>query len=86
MKLIIKKWALSPHAAQRILDRKISIDEISTLLEDPEDIIAQGPKFVLTKTFYARKDNKVAAVVIVKKGEQLWLILTVMVNFHLKKS
>lgn len=51
----------------------------------PEDVIAQGPKLILTRTFPRRRDNKIAAVVVEKKGDNLWLVITVMVNFQAKK-
>lgn len=82
---MIKKWVLTPHAAQRIFERKISLEELAQVIHSPEDPLRQGPKLILTKTFRSRKDNKVAAVVIEKKGDDLWLVLTVMVNFRVKK-
>ena len=85
MKLKIDQWALTPHAAQRLLERDITIEELSLVISNPEEIIEQGPKFILTKTFPQRKDNKVAAVILEKKGYQLWLIITVMVNFQSKR-
>lgn len=84
MKPKIENWALTPHAAQRIFDRHVSLEEITQLLTSPEDVVSQGPKLILTKTFGRRKDNKVAAVVIEKKGDELWLVITVMVNFQTK--
>ena len=55
------------------------------MIDSPEDVIEQGPKLVLTKTFHSRRDNKIAAVVLEKKGEDLWLVLTVMVNFQVRR-
>jgi Domain of unknown function (DUF4258) len=81
----ILNWALSPHAVERILERKISLGEIKELLEDPDDVIQQGPKYIFSKTFTHRNDNSVAAVVLEKKEDGLWLIITVMVNFKIKK-
>ncbi len=85
MKLDIKKWALTPHAAKRIFERKISLEEMTLLIGEPEEVISQGPKLILTKTFGSRRDNKVAAVVMEKQGDDLWLVITVMVNFQVKK-
>ncbi|MGZ3772580.1 MAG: DUF4258 domain-containing protein [Pseudobdellovibrionaceae bacterium] len=82
MKLKIKKWVLTPHAVERVLERKISMLELERLLTQPDEIIEQGPKFILSKKFSSRKDNNIAAVVIEKKGEDLWVVLTVMVNFQ----
>jgi len=84
MKLIIKKWALTPHAAQRVFERKISLQGLAALMNSPEEIISQGSKVILTKTFSNRRDNKIAAVVVEKQGDDLWLVITVMVNFQVK--
>jgi len=82
--LKIKKWALTPHAAERLLERKITIYQLSLLLHDPEKIIHQGPKFILIRHFPNRKDNKLAAVVLEKHGENLWLVITLLINFEIK--
>lgn len=80
----IKRWVLTPHSVERIFNRKISIEEMESLIKNPDQIIAQGPKFILSKRFAKRKDNNVAAVVIERKGEDLWVVITVMVNFQKK--
>ena len=84
IRLKISKWALTPHAAQRLLERKISIDELQTLLTKPDEIIPQGPKYLLVAHFPKRSDNKLAAVVLEKKGD-LWLVITILINFQGKK-
>ncbi|MCM0607231.1 MAG: DUF4258 domain-containing protein [Xanthomonadaceae bacterium] len=81
----MKKWVLTPHAAQRIQERKIFAEELDELIQSPEESIRQGAKFILTKTFRSRKDNKIAAVVLEKKENNLWLVLTLMVNFRVRK-
>lgn len=85
MKLKIKKWALTPHAVERIEERKITLKELESILKDPDDVIAQGPKFILIKTFIHRNDNCVGVVVIEKEGNGLWLVITVLVNFQKRK-
>ena len=80
----ISNWVLTPHAAKRILERKISIDELETLLTSPDEIIPQGPKYLLVSHFPKRSDNKLAAVVLEKKGD-LWLVITILINFQTKK-
>ncbi len=75
---------MTPHSVEKILNRKISIEEMESLIKNPDQIIAQGPKFILSKRFTKRKDNNVAAVVIERKGEDLWVVITVMVNFQKK--
>lgn len=58
---------------------------MTLLIEGPEEVISQGPKLILTKMFGNRRGNKVAAVVMEKQGDDLWLVITVMVNFQAKK-
>ncbi len=80
----ILNWALSPHAVERILERRISLNELRKLLEEPDEIIQQGPKYILCKQFTERNDNRIAAVVLEKKEDGLWLVITVMVNFKIQ--
>jgi hypothetical protein len=80
----IKKWVLTPHAVEKIVERKISMTELKLLVTNPDQVIEQGPKFILVKRFPKRKDNNIAAVLIEKKGEELWVVITVMVNFQKK--
>ena len=83
-KIKISKWALTPHAAQRLLERKISIDELQKLLTAPDEVIQQGPKYLLVAHFPKRSDNKLAAIVLEKKGD-LWLVITILINFQTRK-
>jgi hypothetical protein len=83
-KLKIKKWVLTPHAVERVLDRKISMQELEQLMLNPDEVIEQGPKYLFVKRFQHRKDNNVAAVIIEKKAEDLWVVITVMINFQKK--
>ncbi len=80
----ITKWVLTPHAAERLLERKISIAELETLLTSPGEIVQQGPKYLLVAHFPKRSDNKLAAVVLEKKGD-LWLVITILINFEIRK-
>ena len=82
-KLKITNWFLSPHAVLRLEERKIEIKELESILVDPDEVIEQGQKYILAKKFENRKDNMLAAVVLEKK-EDLWLVITVMVNFEKK--
>jgi hypothetical protein len=58
--------------------------ELEQLILYPDQIIEQGPKFIFVKRFLKRKDNNVAAVIIEKKGKNLWVVITVMINFEVK--
>ncbi len=79
----IKKWFLSPHAAERMQERNISVAELEKVLTLPDEVIKQGPKWIYVKMIKHRKDNLLAAVVLEKK-EGLWLVITLMVNFQKK--
>ncbi len=83
-KLKINKWVLTPHAVDKILDRKISMLELEQLILNPDEVIEQGPKFIFVKMFAKRKDNNLAAVILEKKGKDLWVVITVMINFQIK--
>ena len=83
-KLKINKWLLTPHAVDKVLDRKISMLELEQLILNPDQIIEQGPKFIFVKKFAKRNDNNVAAVILEKKGKDLWVVITVMINFQIK--
>ena len=83
-KLKVNKWVLTPHAVDKILDRKISMLELEQLILNPDQIIEQGPKFIFVKKFAKRNDNNVAAVNLEKKGKDLWVVITVMINFQIK--
>ena len=78
----IKKWKLTSHASQRIKERNISMHEIEEIINSPDEILIQGTKYILAKNLKNRKDNMIATVVIEKKEHNLWLIITVMINFQ----
>ena len=81
-KPIVNKWAFSPHAATRMMERNISVETIQQLIETPDLVLAQGPKWLFAKSFDVRHDNLVAAVLLERKERELWIVLTVMVNFQ----
>ncbi|MBF0360910.1 MAG: DUF4258 domain-containing protein [Oligoflexia bacterium] len=83
-KIIIKRWVLSPHAARRMQERKITVDDIDTLINYPDLVLEQGPKYILAKNFKNRSDNMLASVILEKEDNDLWYIITVMVNFQKK--
>lgn len=81
----INKWVLSSHAALRAEERGITAHEIQELLSEPDHAIGQGPKWVFTKSFSKRRDNMIAAVLIEKQEKNLWLVITVMNEFEIRK-
>lgn len=84
-KLKITKWALTPLAVERIEERKITLKELESILKSPDEVIPQGPKFILIKAFKHRDDNCIGVVDIEKEGKNLWLVITVLVNFQKRK-
>lgn len=82
---VIADWALTRHAAERMAERNISISDLELTLRAPDHVIAQGPKFVLVKRIEGRKDNMIATVVIEKKEHGVWLVISVLNEFQLKK-
>jgi hypothetical protein len=83
-KPVVKKWVFSPHAATRMMERGVSVDAIQELIEAPDLVIAQGPKWVFAKSFNTRHDNLIAAVLLERKDKDLWIVLTVLINFQAK--
>ncbi len=83
-KPVVKKWVFSPHAATRMMERGVSVDEVRQLIEAPDLVIAQGPKWLFAKSIDTRHDNLIAAVLLERKDKDLWIVLTVMINFQAK--
>lgn len=80
----ILKWVCSPHALQRIVERKISVAELSSLIETPDLVVPQGAKWIFAKKISGRIDHQIAAVLLEKREHNLWVVLTVMINFAKK--
>ena len=74
-------WVLSPHALKRVQERRISADELAEVIQSPDITVPQGPKWIFAKAISGRSDNKIAAVLLEKKEQGLWVVLTVMVQF-----
>lgn len=78
------KWAMTNHAALRAAERKISRTEIEELVHYADFVIPQGPKYLFVKTFPHRIDNHIAAVIIRNKELDLWVVITLLVNFQIR--
>lgn len=81
---IVKRWVLSPHALGRVQERKVSARELASVIEDPDVVVPQGPKWIFAKTVSGRSDNKIAAVLLEREDHGLWVVVTVMVRFDAK--
>ncbi len=80
----INRWVLSSHALTRIEERHVTAAELAKMIENPDITIEQGPKWIFAKHFSHRKDNCIAAVLLEREDENLWVIVTVMVHFQKK--
>lgn len=67
------------------MQRVVSPQEVELLLGNPDGIIAQSKdKFIYYKKISGRKDNVLAAVVVHKRND-LYEVITVMVNFEVPR-
>lgn len=80
----IRAFVLSPHSADRMRERNISSAKLREVLDHPDAVMEQGPKWIFAKDIKGRQDNKIAAVVIEKK-EGLWVVITILVRFEVKR-
>ncbi len=72
------------HAVNRMLQRKISTDEVELILNEPDGVIEQSlDKFIFYKKLKGRKDNLMAAVTLIKSKET-FEVLTVMIDFEVQ--
>ena len=75
----------SSHAVERMIQRKITPNEIEAILTKPDGEIKQSnDKYIYYKKVKLRKDNLLAAVTVQKTKTSIEVI-TVMLNFKVKK-
>ena len=75
----------SSHAVERMQERKLSTRDVESVIFRPDGKIKQSKdKWIYHKKLKGRLDNSVAAVVVEKKGNFMEIV-TVMVNFEVKK-
>ena len=67
------------------MERQITAEELSAILQSPDFSIPQGTKWILAKEFQHRNDNWIAAVLIEREDKNLWVVITVMVQFARKQ-
>jgi len=80
------KIRFQPHAVERMQERFVTVAEVNLILEAPDGRIPQSKeKSILYKRFPRRKDNLVAAVVVEKISEDEIEIVTLLVNFEVRK-
>lgn len=74
----------SSHAVERMFQRRISAQEVGSLLANPDGVVRQSrDKVIAHKNIEGRRDNPVAVVAL--EGKDAWDVITVMVNFEVRK-
>lgn len=68
-----------------MVERQITVTQIEETIRNPDWSLQQGPKWILAKNFKERKDNLLAAVVLQKEEANLWVVLTLMVQFEIRR-
>lgn len=75
----------SSHAVERMIQRKISPQDVEQVISDPDGKIKQSKdKYIYYKKRKGREDNLLAAVA-VKKSKSHYEVITVMINFEVKE-
>ena len=65
-----------------MMERLITTEELTQILDKPDVSVEQGSKWILAKEFPNRNDNLIAAVVVEREDKNLWVVITVMVQFE----
>lgn len=74
------------HAVLRMQQRGLSVDEVLRIIQAPDGKIPQSKdKAILYKKLNRRSDNLVAAVVVERMPGDILEVVTVLVNFEVKK-
>ena len=51
----IKNWVLTPHAAQRLQERNVSVEEVRVVLEKPDIVKSHGQSLFLQNLLKTEK-------------------------------
>lgn len=75
-----------PHAVERMQERKITVREVESVIESPDGRIQQSQdKQILYKKLPNRSDNLVAAIVVDRLPGGIVEVITVLINFEVRK-
>lgn len=75
----------SSHSVDRMVQRNISTKEVEIIISEPDGKIKQSQdKYIFYKKLKGRKDNLIAAVT-VTRSKNVFEVITVMINFEVKK-
>lgn len=74
------------HAVERMQERKLTVSDIEAVVASPDGRISQTKdKSILYKKLSGRTDNLVTAVVVELLPGDVTEVITVLVNFEVKK-
>jgi hypothetical protein len=69
-----------------MVERKITVAEVEQIVAEPDGRISQTKdKVILYKKLPGRKDNNLAAVLVERLAGDLIEVITVLVNFEVRK-
>ena len=72
------------HAVERMIQRRILPSDIEDILGQPDRTIRQSmDKVIACKRIEGRDDNSIAVVAV--EQNQVWEVITVMVNFEVRE-
>lgn len=80
------KLRFHPHAVVRMQERDLSVEAVLQVIEKPDGSISQSKdKTIYYKRLSSRRDNLVAAVVVELLPGEILEVLTVLINFQVRK-
>jgi hypothetical protein len=75
-----------PHAVERMQERNLTVGEVEAVIRAPDGRIPQTrDKAILYKRLSRRSDNLIAAVVVELGAGGITEVITVLINFEVKK-
>lgn len=80
------KLRFYPHAVLRMQERALSVEDVLRIIERPGGKISQSKdKTIYYKKLSGRRDNLIAAVVVELLPDEILEVLTVLINFKVRK-
>ncbi len=78
-------FEFTAHAVARMQERKISVQEVESVVNESDGIILQSKnKKIFYKKIKGRKENKIEAVIALQ-ADAIYKVITVLVHFEVKK-
>jgi hypothetical protein len=81
---VLMEIKYSSHAVERMIQRKITTQDVELLITDPDGTIRQSrDKIIFYRKIKHRKDNLMAAVTVLNNIDS-YEVITVMVHFEIR--